>query len=85
MHDQVLSVQIAYHPGWTAMVNGKPAQVSSDGIGQIVVEPDCHGECRIDLAFTGGTEATMARLASYGALFAGLVWIGVSSRRRGDV
>jgi hypothetical protein len=84
MRGQVLSVQIAYHPGWTASVGGKPARVRSDGIGQIVVEPDCEGECQVDLVFTGGSEAVAARIASYGAFSAGLVWIAASRRRRRD-
>jgi hypothetical protein len=79
---QVLSVQIAYHPGWNASVNGKSARVTSDGIGQIVVEPDCEGECQVDLVFTGGTEAAIARVASYGAILAALVWIAASPRRK---
>jgi hypothetical protein len=82
LRGQVLSIQISYHPGWTASVNGRSVPVRSDGIGLIVVDPGCEGECRVDLAFTGGVEAATVQIVSYGALVAGLAWIAGSYRRR---
>lgn len=51
--DEVLSAQVAWHPGWQATVNGVPRPASSDGLGFIVIEPRCAGECTVDLAFRG--------------------------------
>ncbi len=78
---QLLSVQIAYHPGWTALVNGIAAPIRSDAIGQMVIEPECTGDCRFDLEFTGGAEAAIARFASYTAVIGGIAWIALSLRK----
>lgn len=80
--EHLLSVQIAYHPGWNATVNGEARRVWGDGLGQMIVEPRCAGPCTVDLYFDGGTEMAAARLCSWGALFGGLSWIAVDRSRR---
>ena len=55
-HDQVVSVQITYDPGWRASVGGRPATVRSDGLGMMAIDPECAGDCTIDLEFAGGME-----------------------------
>lgn len=57
----VISVQISYHPGWSAVVNGQPRAVRADGLGQMIVDPKCTGICRIDLNYDGGAEMRVAR------------------------
>ncbi len=80
---QAISVQITFDRGWRARVNGSPRVVRADGIGLMVVEPDCAGECAITLDYDGGWEAKACRAASIGTLLlaAGAL---VFSRRRGQ-
>jgi hypothetical protein len=75
----ILSVQLSYHPGWQASVDGQPRRVYADNLGQLVVEPGCDGECSVVLAYNGGIEAAMARLASMGILLGFAVWFGMSA------
>lgn len=72
--DQILSVQISYHPGWTATVNGQPRRVLRDNLGQLAVVPECQGPCSVEIAFLGGTEMLLARIVCWAGLLGGLVW-----------
>jgi hypothetical protein len=73
---QVVSVQSTYDKGWIATANGRPAEVSRDGIGLSVIHADCDGPCAIDFTFDGGLERKICRAASWtvtaGILIAGL-------------
>jgi hypothetical protein len=80
--DDLLSVQVTYHPGWHALVNGASRRVFGDGLGQIVIEPDCDGQCGVKLVYDGGVEMLTARIVSWSALAVCLVWIAASWRRR---
>ncbi len=82
--EHLLYVQIAYHPGWHARVNGEPRRTWADGLGQMVVEPRCSGPCRVDLFYDGGAEMAAARMISWSALLGGLGWIAIDEvlRRR---
>lgn len=60
---QVLSVQIAHHPGWEAWAAEQRLDVAEDGLGQIVLRPGA-GKHRLRLRFTGGWEQVFARSAS---------------------
>ena len=82
---QVLSVQVAYHPGWHATVNGSPRRISADGLGWMVVEPGCSGRCTVRISYDGGLEMLLARIASWGALAGSAVWIvaGLVKRKQG--
>ncbi|MBS1876232.1 MAG: hypothetical protein JSU00_23665 [Acidobacteria bacterium] len=53
-----LSVQTAWHPRWRATVNGANRHVDHDGLGFIVIHPDCEGRCEVELSFDGGVERT---------------------------
>lgn len=59
-----------YDPGWRARVRGATGEayrdvpLASDGIGLILIDPKCVGECSIDLEFTGGPERTVALVVS---------------------
>lgn len=73
---QIISVQVSYHPGWRAMVNGRDARVERDGLGFIAVSPGCSGACDLRLIFTGGVEYAVTRVVSvcgWIAVLAGLV------------
>jgi hypothetical protein len=61
--DQVLSVQISYHPGWRALVNGSERPITSDALGMMVVHPHCSGDCAVELIYDGGREMRWARPA----------------------
>jgi len=72
---QVVSLQINYHPGWHAQVNGAPQPLVRDGLGLMIVKPNCSGPCTIDLRFDGGAEYKAARVASWLAALAALLWL----------
>jgi hypothetical protein len=57
----LVSVQVSYHPGWRALVNGARRRIESDAIGFQVIHPECEGACVIDLIYDGGLEAKIAR------------------------
>jgi hypothetical protein len=79
---QVISVQISYHPGWHATVGGQKRRLIRDHLSQIEIEPECQGPCTVELTYDGGLEMLLARIASWSALLAGLIWVGWSWRRR---
>ncbi len=80
--DQLVSVQVTYHPGWRATVNGVRRPVRGDKIGLMVVEPRCEGRCTIDLTYDGGTEMKAAKTASLTGLVICLLWAAVSRQRK---
>ena len=80
--DQLLSVQVSYHPGWTVKVNGQMRATFGDHLGQLVVEPQCEGPCAIELIYDGGPAMSLIRLLSWGAVLAGLGWLGMDRYRR---
>jgi len=56
-------------------VNGAPQPLVRDGLGLMIVKPDCSGPCTIDLSFDGGAEYKVARVASWVAALAALLWL----------
>jgi hypothetical protein len=76
---QVVSVQTTYHPGWHAAANGRAAPVRRDGLGLLVVEPECNGGCSIELTYDGGIEYRVCRALSLFtacALLISALWYG---------
>jgi len=69
--NQIVSVQVSYHPGWRATVEGRDTAVDHDALGFIAVAPRCSGPCDLRLVFTGGREYTVTKILS---IFA---WISV--------
>jgi hypothetical protein len=65
---EIVSTQINYHPGWHATVKGGDRPVHADGIGLMVVNPDCLGDCEIILDYDGGWSSRLCRAASRGIL-----------------
>jgi hypothetical protein len=74
---EVVSIQISYHPGWHAKVNGADRPIGEDGIGQIYIEPNCEGLCRIELNYDGGAEMRIARGVAVVAWIVALSMIAV--------
>ena len=72
---EVVSVQMTYHAGWHATVNGAPQRVTSDAMGLTIVKPECDGPCTIDLLYDGGVEAEACRIASGAVSAAALLWL----------
>jgi hypothetical protein len=72
---QVLFVQISYHPGWQAIVNGQPRPIHRDGLGFMIVEPRCSGSCEIRLLYDGGLEMRLAKLAQAASVLVMLLWL----------
>jgi hypothetical protein len=74
----LLAVQVAYHSGWSARVNGQARRVWGDPLGLMIVDPHCDGPCVVDLAYDGGMEMTFFRVLSLlcgaGGLAAGVFW-----------
>jgi len=64
----LLSVQIAWFPGWKATVHGQPAPVSADGMGFIVIQPHCLGECEVNLTWTGPGDLPLSAAISLATL-----------------
>jgi hypothetical protein len=78
-HGQVLSVQVNYVPGWTATVAGRAVPLHGDGIGLMVVEPDCEGTCTVEVAYGATSEAWVCRVLS---ALAGLGLIAIYAARK---
>lgn len=63
----VLSVQVPYHFGWRADGPRGRLPVERDGMGFLVIRPDCEGPCNIQLTFDGGKEKAMLRIVTASA------------------
>jgi hypothetical protein len=59
---QVISVQVTYNPAWRANSAGRPLTVRKDGLGLIVIEPNCEGDCEVDLHYGATPETWFCRL-----------------------
>ncbi len=57
----LVSVQITYDPGWRAVVNGHQRPIDSDGLGMMILRPDCSGHCTVELNYDGGLFRTAYR------------------------
>lgn len=82
---QVVSVQINYHPGWRARMNGKPARTFRDGLGLLVVSPECEGVCEVELRYEDSTEYVLCRIASALVLLGAAIYAAPRLRARGAV
>ena len=77
---QILSVQVSYSPGWRAEANGAPVAVRHDALGLMILEPQCHGACRVTLTYSGGAEARWTRAAQWIGIGLCLGWLWVTGR-----
>ncbi len=79
---QVISTQVTFHPGWHAAVGGSPQQVYADGLGFLVVKPDCQGSCDFTLWYDGGAEWRATSAISISTMLVVLLLALRSLRRR---
>ncbi len=72
----LVSVQIPWFRGWKAYVGGGRRTLARDGLGFILIQPDCQGDCEILLRWTGPPDWPFAAVISGAALLAvvALVW-----------
>jgi hypothetical protein len=83
--DQLLFVQVSYHPGWNATVNGQPRPIRPDGLGFLVIEPHCNGFCEVNLTFDGGAEMHHANILRIVGIIAALMWMALWAWKRKSV
>jgi len=57
---QVVSLQMAFHPGWHARVGGKELVIARDALGSMTIYPEGSGATTIDLVYDGGVEMRVA-------------------------
>ena len=80
--DHVVFVQITYHRGWRAYVDGEQRPIREDGLGLMVVQPQCSGPCEIRLVYDGGWEMSVAKTAFAASNVLGLAWLVFACLRR---
>jgi hypothetical protein len=78
---QALSVQVSYHPGWHATVNGQTRELRKDGLGLMWLAPGVTGPCEVVLNYDGGWELRICRWLSWLAI-AGVAVVGIGFRPR---
>ncbi len=78
---QVISVQETYSPGWEAWTGGQWQPVQQDGLGLMVITPDCAGACDLTLRYTGGLEHLLTRALSAGAVLIAAFFALLAGRR----
>lgn len=66
----LLSVQVTYSAGWKAVAGGRALPVSSDGLGQMILQPQCPAGCEIEMVYDGGWEGKLCRVLSLLAMLA---------------
>ena len=63
----VIHVQIAWHAGWHATVNGGRRTIEKDALGLMAIDPGVTGPFTMELAYDGGGEMRAAKLLSAGS------------------
>jgi hypothetical protein len=85
---QAIFVQVTYHPGWRAKVNGQARQIQQDGLGLMWIRPECNGPCNVELDYDGGWELRICRYLSFAAMASLLLFpilvLGRKARRGGS-
>ena len=62
--DDLVLVQEAWFPGWKAFVGGARRNLFRDGLGFLVIQPECQGACEITIEWTGRPDLPFAALLS---------------------
>ncbi len=75
-------IQISYHPGWHALVNSAPRPIRSDGMGFMVVDPQCNGKCDLQMVYDGGLEMKIANYVRGAAILVILMLLFVPAVQR---
>ncbi|MEO8024936.1 MAG: hypothetical protein ABI823_00600 [Bryobacteraceae bacterium] len=77
----LISIQESWAPGWHATANGIRREVAKDGLGLMLVEPGCDGECTVDLVYDGGPERQLAIAASFFTMLMMAAFVGGGLRK----
>ena len=80
--EHLLAVQVTYHPGWKATVDGWPCRIEQSKLGLMLIEPRCTGPCTVELQYDGGIEMALARATRGVALLGVFVWFVLDLRKR---
>ncbi|HLK62300.1 MAG TPA: hypothetical protein VKU19_02585 [Bryobacteraceae bacterium] len=70
----LVSVQLPWFRGWKASINGQRQIIERDGLGFLVIHPQCQGDCEIALRWTGPPDLPFAALISLASL-AYAIWL----------
>jgi hypothetical protein len=82
---QVVSLQIAWHRGWHARMDGKEIPITRDALGMMTIYPLRSGPSTIDLFYDGGVEMRVATWVSGVAALILLGWTVRSGLRGSDL
>jgi hypothetical protein len=63
-----VSIQVASQAGWKAWIEGRRQAVTADGLGFVLIRPDCRGDCTIALEWTGPSDFYLSAVVSLLAL-----------------
>ena len=80
--EHLITIQVSYHSGWRAWVNGERRRIFRDELGLMVVETKCEGRCVVELLYDGGAEMWLAGFAGAASVLGILVWLGWEWRWR---
>ncbi len=61
---QVIAIQVSYHPGWHARVNGVEVAIHRDGLGLMWLKTPGPGQNHVELRYDGGWEMRVCRIIS---------------------
>ena len=78
--DDLISVQVAWFSGWKVTANGHPRPTSADGLGFILIRPECQGDCEIALTWTGTPDLKICTWISGLAVGLAIVLLAVNPR-----
>jgi hypothetical protein len=61
---EAISVQVTGDAAWRATVDGRKIPVRRDGLGQLILDPGCNGNCVVDLHYGTTPEVWFCRVSS---------------------
>jgi hypothetical protein len=76
----LISVQVAWFPGWKAFIGGRAIPNGPDGLGFELLRPQCSGPCEITLRWTGNRDRIPSALVTLAALLLAAFLIAGSRR-----
>ena len=75
----VVSFAVNYDIGWRAFKGNKELDVKKDGLGLMIISPECDQPCQIRIEFSGGLIRKVCRLVSIVAWLL-ILWVIVTNR-----
>jgi len=64
MPGQVIAVQESFDTAWEARVRGQRRPVRSDGLGLMIIDTGCAGDCEVELTYGTTAEVWICRFLS---------------------